>query len=127
MPGLSRDEKRREIERGALRHYGRKYAFWIVFGPFIAKGLLWVALVGLAWLTWVKVPHVVLGVAALAIALGSATALVMTAPSLVGTRRRMLAAASGVAHPRMNLGWAYATLLVVGVGMGWLALWSPFS
>src|SRR5882757_2617017 len=117
MPGLSRAEKRRELERSAYRHYGRKYAALIVFGPWLSKLALWAGLIGLAYLGWVKIPHWVLGSLALAV----------PALSALSSRRRMLAKAIGGAPGRLQLGWAYATLMVVGSGMAWLALWSPFS
>lgn len=127
MPGLSRAEKRRELERSAYRHYGRKYAALIVFGPWLSKLALWAGLIGLAYLGWVKIPHWVLGSLALALAAGGAAALAVPALSALSSRRRMLAKAIGGAPGRLQLGWAYATLMAVGSGMAWLALWSPFS
>jgi hypothetical protein len=127
MPGLSRDEKRREIQRAAYRHYGRKYAAWVVFGPGAAKALFWVGLVVVAYVTWVKVPHVVLGTAALSIAAAAAGVLLWPTLSGLGLKRRIAQRISGASAPRLQLGWAYATLLITGVGMGYLALWSPFS
>jgi hypothetical protein len=126
MFGLS-TEDHREMRKGALRHYGRKYAFWIVFGPWLAKLLLWAGLIVLGWITWAKVPHAVLGATALAVAAGAALALLWPKLSGLGSRHRLMAAAARVRTPRLQLGWAYATLLFVGAGMGWLALWSPFS
>src|ERR1700742_1366308 len=120
--GLSRDDKRRELERGALRHYGRKYAFWIVFGPWLAKAALWVGLIALAWITWVKVPHWLLGSIALGLAAGAAAALIRPVLPRRGLRRRMVARATASARPRPQLGWAYVTLMIAGAGMGWLAL-----
>lgn len=128
MPGLSRDEKRREVQRAAYRHYGRKYAFWIVAGPWIVKGLAWVTVLALAYVTWSKVPHVLLGTIALTLAGGGAAALAWPNLKALGnSRARMIRNAIGESRPRMQLGWAYATLLIAGSGMGYLALWSPFS
>jgi hypothetical protein len=127
MPGLSRDEKRRELERGAYRHYGRKYAGWIVFGPWVAKAALWVGLIALAYLGWEKIPHWVLGTVALTLAASGAAALIVPRLPSLSARRRMIDRAVGASRGRVQLGWAYTTLLVVGSGMAWLALWSPFS
>lgn len=125
MFGLSAEDHR-EARKAAMRHYGRKYAWWIVFGPWVAKLLLWAGLVALGYITWVSVSHVLLGGVALAI--GAAAGLALAWPHLRGlSLRRRLVARATAASPRLQLGWAYATLLVVGVGMGWLALWSPFA
>jgi hypothetical protein len=127
MRGLSREERIREMQRGALRHYGRKYAFWIVFGPAIAKAALWLGLAVLAYVTWRMVPHALLGGIALAIAAAALGALAWPHRHLFNLRRRMVTRAVPAGPSGIALGWAYATLLVVGLGMGWLALWSPFS
>lgn len=128
MFGLS-TEDHREARKAAMRHYGRKYAFYIVFGPIIAKAILWAGLVTLAYITWETVPHGVLGLVALLVAGGSALALLWPKLARLGSRRRLTRRAEGatVQAPRLQLGWAYATLLIVGAGMGWLALWSPFA
>jgi len=126
MFGLSHED-RKQLRRGALRSYGRKYRWLIVFGPPIAKFLAVVlAVVGVYLVCWVLIPHWVLGTVALA--MSGAAVLAWLAPKVraSGVRRRMLDRATGrSATPR--LGWAYAVLALTGAGMGWLALWSPFT
>lgn len=113
---------------GAWRHYGRKYAFWFVFGPYIAKAVGIVGLLaGVYVVGWVLIPHWVLGTVALALAGVGVVALVTPALRRTTTHSRIMARARGGATRTPDLGWAYALLIVACAGMGWLALWSPFA
>jgi hypothetical protein len=128
MPTVKFRDGMAQARIGAWRHYGRKYAFWFVFGPIIGKALgIAVALTAVYLVGWVLIPHWVLGSIALALAGVGVAALVGPALRRSSTRARVMARATGRAVQAPRLGWAYALLIVACAGMGWLALWSPYA
>lgn len=131
MIGSDLREGARQARIGAWRHYGRKHPFLFAFGPIIAKFvgrvLLFLApALAIYWVGWVLIPHWVLGSIALTIAGGGLLALFGRSLLAMSTRARLNARASG-RQVGPSLGWAYALLILAGVGMGWLALWSPYA
>jgi hypothetical protein len=128
MPSTNFRDGMAQARIGAWRHYGRKYAFWFVFGPIIGK-LLGVAVVlaGVYVVGWVLIPHWVLGSVALALASAGVLALVGPVLRRTTTRARINARAQGRSVRPARLGLAYGLLVLACVGMGWLALWSPYA
>jgi hypothetical protein len=103
-------------------------AFWDAFGPVLGRLFLLVpAVVGLAVL-WAKVPHVYLGAGALVAAAVVGLAWMLWAGSHRSLQRRMMDRATGTPSRRgAGLGFALGGVVVLLLGVGWLALWSPYA
>jgi hypothetical protein len=122
------DTRYRIMQHEALRTFARRHHMAILFGPFIARAILLVAVVAGLMALWLYVDHVVLGVGALALAalIGGVWIFVSQANSGVQARQARRVAGRP-AQPGFGLGWSVAGLCILLVGTGWLALWSPYA
>jgi hypothetical protein len=125
---MDSDTKWRILHHEALRTFARRHYRLILFGPYIARGLLLVgAVVGLMAL-WLYVDHVMLGVAAFILAAILGVVWLFVSNSMSSLQSRMAARAAGHEPKRAaGFGWAVAGVFLLLVGTGYLALWSPYA
>lgn len=122
------DTRWRIMQHEALRTFARRHHMAILFGPFIARGLLLAAVVVGLMALWIYVPHVTLGVGALVLAAIVTFGWLMVSQAGSGVQARQSRRAAGLpVKSGAGFGWAVAGLVVLLSGTGWLALWSPFA
>jgi hypothetical protein len=100
MQGNVRRRDRKEVERdivrrAALREFGERHAYAILFGPAIARaaGLALLA-VGAAWV-WFNVDHRTIGFTSAAVGIAFVLAYAASTIAATGPQRRMMARATG--------------------------------
>ncbi len=122
------DTRWRIMQHEALRTFARRHHMAILFGPYVARGILLVAVVVGLMALWLTVDHRILGIGALvlAAAVGGAWLVIVKASSGVQARQARRVAGKPV-RPGGGLGWAVAGLVLILAGTGWLALWSPYA
>jgi hypothetical protein len=125
---LDPDTRWRIMQTEAYRHMGRKYATWIVMGPYIVRALVLAVVVAGLMLAWLKVDHGRLGFIALALAAVLGVGWLVVTNSNAAVQRRMVnSARGGNSRPGLGLGWAVAGAVFMLAGTGYLALWSPWA
>lgn len=126
------DEGYRQAEIGAWRHYGRKYAFWFVFGPYILRALGFVVVIAGLTVAWLQISHVLLGVVTLGLGMVPVLVYGVRALNGSGVRSRIMdrARAGAKASPRrpgLSLGFAmsgFAVIMFVAAGLALVGPWS---
>ena len=130
---LTLREGLREGQVGAWRHWGRRHPVLFAFGPYMVQALGVLLVVAGLTVAWVRTPHLVLGWVALT--MGAAPLLVFAvnrvahAFSGAGLRKRLMARASGVSRPAVNLRLAVLTgaFSAVMFTTAWLAMGSQWA
>jgi hypothetical protein len=125
---LDTDTKWRIVQHEAYRTFGRKHYRVVIFGPYMARVLTLAAAVAGLMALWVLVPHALLGVAAIILAVAVVIGYLAVTGSRSSVQSRMIARAKGQrAKPGMGLGWAASAAAVMLGAVGWLSLWSPWA
>ena len=125
---LDPDTRYRVMQIEAWRHIGKKHAYLIAFGPFIARAVLVLLAVAGLMVLWLTVNHTTLGVAALILAgLLGVGWLAYTQSNAAIQHRQALRARGKATRPGLGLGWAVSTAVVLLGATGWLALGSPWA
>jgi len=125
---LDRATRWRVMEVEAWRTIGRRHAYMIAFGPYFGRIMLLVAAVVALMVLWLKVDHVKLGIGALILAAVLAGVWIVINQAHDGVQARQAKRAAGQpVKTGFGFGWAVAGVVILLVGTGWLALWSPYA
>jgi hypothetical protein len=118
------DLRIRAAHRRAGHEWWKWYVIWkpalSMFGPPLSATAVLMVL-------WVKVPHLMLGVAALTLAVLAAAGWLIYTGSAAALQRRMNARVAGDRGRGAGLGWAVACLVALFSFTGWLSLWSHWA
>lgn len=125
---LDADTKWRIMQHEAHRTLARKHYLAVVLGPYITRALLLAVVVAGLMAAWIYVPHPMLGVSAIVLAVVLAVGWMVWNGVHNDLQARQMRRARGqrVGAP-VALRLAVAASVLLLAGTGWLALWSPYA